>query len=99
LTRIRISSSPFKLINTKVTPVSSDYVIVDFKCQLIPGAGFEVDRIGVVSITSVGNAVQVLWTATTAARYKKMETIMRDIAASFRCYADGLDLSDELSAY
>jgi hypothetical protein len=87
----------FKL--TKVSPVGSDYVIVDFKYQLITGAGFEVDRVGVASITSVGSAVQVLWTATTAARYKKMETIMRDIAASFRCYADGLDLSDELSAY
>jgi hypothetical protein len=36
-------------------------VIVDFKYQLINGAaGFEVDRIGMASITSVGNAVQVL---------------------------------------
>jgi hypothetical protein len=76
----------------------TSYVIVDFKYQLINGAGFEVDRIGMASITSVGNAVQVLWTATIAACYKKMEATMRDIAASFRCCADGLDLSEELSA-
>jgi len=80
---------------TKVVP-TGDYVLVDFKYQLLTGAGFEVDRKGVASITSVGNAVQVLWAASTDVRYKKTELVLRDIVASFRCYADGLNLSEEL---
>jgi hypothetical protein len=83
----------FKL--TKVVP-QGDYVIVDFKYQLITGAGFEVDRNGVASITSVGDSVQVLWSATTSLRYKKVESTLRGIASSFRCYADGINLSEEM---
>jgi len=61
---------------------------------LLTGAGFEVDRRGVASITSVGNAVEVLWCASTRQRFNKnMEEVLRDIADSFRCYADGLDLA------
>ena len=70
-----------------------DYAIVDFKYELLTGAGFEVDRIGVASITSAGNAVEVLWTASTRQRYKKTEQTLRNIAESFRCYADGLNLA------
>lgn len=86
----------FKL--TKVEPVSignQKYVYVDFKYQLLTGAGFEVDRKGVASITSEGDAVEVLWAASTAIRYKKTEADLRNIVASFRCYSEGLDLLDK----
>lgn len=86
---------------TKIEPTKGeyrdqDYVIVDFKYELLTGAGFEVDRNGVASVTSVGDAVEVLWSASTRQRYKKMEPTLRTIAKSFRCYADGLNLSSEL---
>jgi len=69
------------------------YVIVDFSYTLLTGAGFEVDRKGVASVTSEGNGVQLLWTASTAVRYKKTEKQLRTIADSFRVYSEGLDLS------
>jgi hypothetical protein len=58
--------------NFKVTNVAvgsgeyrdQKYVICDFKYELLTGAGFEVDRRGVASITSQGDAVEVLWCAT-----------------------------------
>jgi hypothetical protein len=84
---------------TKLEPTVKDgkpYMIADFKYQLLTGAGFEVDRKGVASITSQGDAVEVLWAASTAIRYKKTEETLRNIVASFRCYADGLNFSDEL---
>lgn len=88
---------------TKLDPVTQPdgqkYMIVDFKYQLLTGAGFEVDRKGVASITSEGNAVEVLWTAVTAPRYKKMEDTLRDITSTFRCYADGINFSDDLVVY
>jgi hypothetical protein len=93
----------FKL--TKITPGpgpyldGQSYVLADFKYQLLTGAGFEVDRKGVAAITSQGPAVQVLWAASTDVRYKKTEPTLRNIVASFRCYADGINLSDELVAY
>jgi len=77
-----------------------EYVICDFRYTLLTGAGFEVERRGVASITSQGNAVEVLWTASTRERYnKKTESTLRDIAASFRVYSDGLNLSDQLLDY
>lgn len=78
---------------TKLEPVTIDgqqYVRADFKYQLLTGAGFEVDRKGVASIASQGNAVEVMWAASTAIRYKKTEEQLRDIVASFRCYTDGI---------
>lgn len=81
---------------TKITPQTIDgqeYMICDFKYQLLTGAGFEVDRVGVASVTSVGNNVEVLWSASTRQRYKKTEEQLRTIAGSFRCYADGLDMA------
>jgi hypothetical protein len=84
---------------TKLNPVNVDgqtYVLADFKYQLLTGAGFEVDRKGVASITSQGAAVEVLWTASTAIRFKKTEEDLRKIASSFRCYTDGLNFSDDL---
>lgn len=72
------------------------YGIVDFKYTLITGAGFEVDRIGVASVTSVGNAIEVLWCASTRQRYKKLESKLRSIAGSFRVYSDGLNFSEQL---
>lgn len=89
----------FKVIKTE--PVERDgqqYVLVDFKYELLTGAGFTVDRRGVASVTSQGNAVEVLWVATIATRYKKMDETLHYIAESFRCYTDGLNLSDDLYA-
>mmetsp|Transcript_14750 Transcript_14750/g.21068 ORF Transcript_14750/g.21068 Transcript_14750/m.21068 type:complete len:287 (+) Transcript_14750:121-981(+) len=85
--------------NFKVTKVQprqgvyegQDYVTVDFKYELLTGAGFEVDRVGVASLTSVGSSVEVLWSASTRQRYKKTEDSLRKIADSFRCYSGGLD--------
>lgn len=68
-------------------------MVCDFKYELLTGAGFEVDRVGVASVTSTGAAVEVLWTASTRQRYKKTELQLREIAASFRCYAEGLGMS------
>jgi len=58
---------------TKLTPQKGeykdqDYMIVDFKYELLTGAGFSVERKGVASVTSTGDSVQVLWAASTAAR-------------------------------
>ncbi|KAI2503058.1 hypothetical protein MHU86_11406 [Fragilaria crotonensis] len=75
-----------------------EYVVVDFKYELLTGAGFEVDRRGIASVTSEGNAVEVMWAATTRQRYKKLEPTLRSIAGSFRCYTDGLNFSEELVA-
>jgi hypothetical protein len=85
---------------TKVEPVTVDnakYMLVDFKYTLLTGAGFEVERKGVASVTSAGNGVQLLWAASIAARYKnKTEGQLRSIVQSFRCYADGLNFSADL---
>ena len=81
---------------TKLTPKTvngQDFMICDFKYELLTGAGFEVDRIGVASVTSVGSAVEVLWTASTRQRFKKTEVQLRTIADSFRVYSDGLGSS------
>jgi len=80
-----------KLVPQKVN--GQDYMICDFKYELLTGAGFEVDRVGVASVTSVGNNVEVLWTASTRQRYKKTETQLRTIADSFRCYSGGLEMA------
>jgi len=59
----------FKVIKTE--PVERDgqqYVLVDFKYELLTGAGFIVERRGVASVTSQGKAVEVLWTATISSR-------------------------------
>jgi len=88
----------FKII--KAEPVTTDgnkYVLVDFKYTLLTGAGFEVERKGVASITSQGDGVQLLWAASIAARYKnKTEGQLRNIVNSFRCYSDGLNFSADL---
>lgn len=87
----------FKVIKTDpVAHGDQQYVLVDFKYELLTGAGFTVDRRGVASVTSQGDGVEVLWCATISQRYKKMEDTLRYIAGSFRCYTDGLNLSDEL---
>jgi hypothetical protein len=75
------------------------YVICDFQYTLLTGAGFEVDRKGVAAITSEGDAVEVLWTASTRERFKKTEQTLRDIAGSFRVYTDVLNFSNELIKY
>jgi len=76
------------------------YMTCDFKYQLLTGAGFEVDRKGVASVTNQGkNTIEVLWAASTAARFKKTEKTLRDIVSSFRCYADGINMSSELVTF
>lgn len=83
-------------IDTKTVEDGKKYAIVDFKYDLLTGAGFEVARVGVASIASEGNAIQVLWTASTRQRYKKTESALRTIADSFRCYSDGIQFTDLL---
>merc|ERR1712232_1424005 len=67
--------------------------LVDFKYSLLTGAGFTVDRVGVASVTSQGNNIQVFWAASTRQRFKKTETTLRTITSSFRCFSDGIQLS------
>jgi len=80
---------------TKIVPRDEngqDYMTVDFKYDLLTGAGFEVERRGVAAVTSTGKGVQVLWCASTRQRYNKStESSLREMAASFRTYSDGLD--------
>jgi len=76
-----------------VNPTEKDgrkYSIVDFKYELLTGAGFEVDRRGVASVTQMGANTQVLWTATLTNRYKKTGEDLRAISESFRVYSDGI---------
>lgn len=73
------------------------YVLCDFKYDLLTGAGFEVQRRGVASVTSEGAAVEVLWAASTVQRFKKTEGTLRDIVSSFRVYGDGLNFSEEIA--
>ena len=68
-------------------------MVCDFKYELLTGAGFEVDRVGVASVTSTGAYVEVLWSASTRQRYKKTEQQLREIAGSFRCYSEGLGMT------
>lgn len=88
----------FKVIKTEpVTVDNAKYVLVDFKYTLLTGAGFEVERQGVASVTSAGDGVQLLWAASIAARYrKKTEGQLRNIVQSFRVYSDGLNFSADL---
>jgi len=86
---------------TRTDPLTSEdgskYMIVDYKYTLLTGAGFEVERKGVASVTSAGDGVQLLWSASIAARYKnKTEGQLRGIVNSFRCYSDGLNFSADL---
>ena len=82
----------FKIL--KVEPVTYEgtekYVKVDFKYQLLTGAGFEVDRRGVASLTSQGPAVEALWAASTTLRYKRGADQLRRLELkaihSERCY-------------
>jgi len=87
---------------TKIEPVTNGkdkYMLVDFKYTLLTGAGFEVERKGVASVTSVGDGVQLIWAASIAARYKnKTEGQLRNIVGSFRCFSDGLNFSADLRA-
>lgn len=67
----------------------AQYTIVEFKYELLTGAGFTVDRKGVASVTQVGKNIQALWIATTATRWKKIGGDCITMADSFRVY-DGI---------
>ncbi len=93
----------FKLL--KVTDGPGPYVdgqsyqIAEFKYQLLTGAGFEVDRKGIASVTmSNKNQMEIFWAASIDARYKKTSETLRTIVTSFRCYANGLNFSEEIIA-
>jgi len=84
--------------NFKVTKIDpkiengQEYMTVDFRYDLLTGAGFEVERRGVASVTSVGKGVQILWCASTRQRYNKStESTLREMAGSFRAYSDGFE--------
>ena len=62
------------------------YILVEYTYELITGAGFEIARKGVGSVTSVGNSVEAMITASTDIRFKKVETQLIEIAQSFRVY-------------
>jgi len=82
----------------KVTPSEAGkYMLCDFQYTLLTGAGFEVQRSGVASVTSVGPAIEALWAASTRVRYKKTESDLRTIVSSFRVYPD-VDLSKAIAA-
>jgi len=83
---------------TKMEPsADGKYMYVNFKYTLLTGAGFEVERKGVASVTSVGDGVQLLWSASIAARYRaKTEDQLNTIVRSFVCYSDGLNFSADL---
>ena len=74
-----------------------DYVLCDFKYDLLTGAGFEVERRGVAAVTSEGAGVEVLWAASTRERFKKTEPVLRSIVESFRVYGEGLDFAAEIA--
>jgi len=71
------------------------YINVEFKYDLLTGAGFVVERVGYGSLTQVGKGVQSVMAVTTAARLKKLQPKLQEIASSFRVY-DGI-LVDKLS--
>lgn len=82
----------FKVLKSGKGPKGANgtqYYIVDFKYELLTGAGFTVDRKGVASVAQVKDKVLALWTATTAQRYKKLGDDLRAMADSFRVY-DGI---------
>lgn len=79
----------FKVVKSGKGPKGANgtqYYIVDFKYELLTGAGFTVDRKGVASVAQLKNNVVALVTATTAQRYKKLGDDLRNMAESFRCY-------------
>ncbi len=67
----------------------TQYFIVDFKYELLTGAGFTVDRKGVAAVTQLKSNVLALVMATTSQRYKKLGEDLRTMAESFRVY-DGI---------
>ena len=62
----------------KVTPSEAGkYMLCDFQYTLLTGAGFEVQRSGVASVTSVGPAIEALWAASTRVRYVPLLVLLR----------------------
>jgi len=62
------------------------YYIVNFSYEINTAAGFLVRRNAVISLTSIGDAIQSLTAVTTSQRYKKYANDLKDIANSFRVY-------------
>mmetsp|Transcript_29255 Transcript_29255/g.94376 ORF Transcript_29255/g.94376 Transcript_29255/m.94376 type:complete len:245 (+) Transcript_29255:54-788(+) len=70
----------------KVAKPNDNYVLAEFTYELLTGAGFVVERKGVASVTTVGDAVPALIAVTTAARYKKIGDKLKTATASFKAY-------------
>ena len=71
-----------------------EYKLVEFKYELLTGAGFTVDRKGVASITTLpNNQVGAMVTATTAVRFKKIGDDLKTVCESFRVF-DGIKVGD-----
>lgn len=71
-----------------------EYKLVEFKYELLTGAGFTVDRKGVASITTLpNNQVGAMVTATTAVRFKKLGDDLKTVCESFRVF-DGIKVGD-----
>jgi len=75
-----------KKIYPGVNEAGHEYMLADFQYDLLTGAGFVVNRVGVGSITNVGKGTQAMVAATTQTRYKKNEADLREVANSFRVY-------------
>ena len=61
-------------------------VLFDFSYTLLTRAGFTVERRGMASAIQVGETAACIVCATTALRYKELESLLRATADSFRVY-------------
>lgn len=75
-----------KKISTVTQPDGTEMLIISFGYTLLTRAGFTVLRQGVASATITDNAVVGIVTATTALRYKELESQLMTICDSFRAY-------------
>ncbi|KAJ1455654.1 hypothetical protein M885DRAFT_519338 [Pelagophyceae sp. CCMP2097] len=82
----------------KVTPGEKGYTLVEYKYELLTGAGFVIERTGVASVTSVGTGSQALITVTTSTRWKKLEDTLKAVANSFRVYETTAEAVNTISS-
>tara|TARA_B110000305_G_C19137578_1_gene491895 strand:+ start:29 stop:307 length:279 start_codon:yes stop_codon:yes gene_type:complete len=68
------------------------YGVVEFKYELLTGAGFIVNRRGFASVTvdPSGVGVECLWAATIEKDWKKKSPDYQAMANSFRVYVEGV---------
>jgi len=73
------------------------YGVVEYKYELLTGAGFVVNRRGFASLTvdPSGEGVECWWVASIEKDWKKKSDDLRNIAESFRIYTEGVDRARE----